>query len=177
MNHKIWLAAAWLAASAAVYGQASVAGKWQTDDVPAALEAEKNGTTEGAARPGRTMIVDLQVDGSGKLSGTVNELGNPPVLMIESGSVSGKTVTWVTQPRGVTWTMELTDDNTMTLVSRAMPARGAGGGAGPGGAGQGGGQGGGGARGGAGGGAGRGPGGGGGGRGAAQQAIVLHRVK
>jgi hypothetical protein len=126
--------------------------------------------------------MDLKADAGGKISGTVTEIGNPPVLNIESGMIDGKTVTWVTQPRGVTWNLELTDDNTLTLTSRVFGGRGGGGrggaaagggapGAGgppPGGAPAGG------------DGAPRGGGGGGGGRGfgrGAAQPIVLHRVK
>src|SRR5580658_4751912 len=44
-----------LTASAGVYGQARLTGKWQTDNVPAALEARKNppATTEEGGRGGR----------------------------------------------------------------------------------------------------------------------------
>jgi len=175
-----------VAASMAVFGQASIAGKWQTDDVPAV----QAGTAQ--ARVGSTMILDLKLDGT-KASGTLNEIGNGDPLTIESGTVdmTAKTLTIVTQPRGVTWNIAITDDNTLTVTSRvfaggggrggrggggapagapaggapqagAAPAGGdapAGGGA-PGGGGQGGG----------------GRGGRGGGRGAGQP-IVLHRVK
>lgn len=191
MKYRVLLAAASLfAASASVYGQASLAGKWQTDNVPAALEAQKNppaAPPEGAARGGRggggqAIIFDLKVDASGKISGTVTEIGNDPVLTIESGMITGKMITWVTQPRGVTWNLEMTDDNTLTLTGRVFAGRGAGGGgrgtgagAGPGGGAPGGG-------GGAPGGGGGAPGGGGGARGGGgrgrgpQQPIVLHRV-
>jgi hypothetical protein len=184
MRYRVLLvAASLLTASAGVYGQSKLAGKWQTDTVPAALEAQKNapaapepgakgggGGGRGAVQP---IILDLQVDASGKISGTVTEIGNPPVLNIETGMITGKTVTWVTQPRGVTWNLEMTDDDTLTLTSRAIPGRGGAGGAkgtdaAPGGGGvppAGGAPGGG-------GGGGR----GGGGRGP-QAAIVLHRVK
>jgi hypothetical protein len=74
--------------------------------------------------------MDLQADASGKVNGTVTEIGNPPVLNIESGTISGKTVTWVTQPRGVTWNLEMADDNTLTLVSRTFAGRGGAGGGG-----------------------------------------------
>jgi hypothetical protein len=73
-------------------------------------------------------MLDLQVDASGKISGTVNEIGNQPVLNIETGTIMGKTITWVTQPRGVTWNLEMTDDDTLTLTGRVFAARGAGGG-------------------------------------------------
>jgi hypothetical protein len=166
-----------LAASASLYGQAKLTGKWQTDNVPAALEAQKNAPAtppEGGGRGGgrggpQAIRLDLQVDASGKISGTVTEIGNPPVLNIETGTIMGKTITWVTQPRGVTWNLEMTDDDTVTLTGRVFAGRGGGapgGGRGPApdaGAG-------GGAPGGAppaGGGRGRGP----------QQAIVFHRVK
>ncbi len=181
MRFRVLLAAAGLlTASASVYGQAKLTGKWQTDNVQAALEAQKNApaTPEAGGRGGRggrggggqAIMLDLQEDASGKLSGTVTEIGNPPVLNIEAGSVSGKTVTWVTQPRGVTWNLEMTDDDTLTLTGRVFAGRGgAKGGKGPGAAPGGGGGaakgGGGGARGGR--GFGRGP----------QQPIVLHRVK
>jgi hypothetical protein len=160
MRYRVLLVAAGLlTASASIYGQAKLAGKWQTDNVPAALEAQK------------------KVDGSGKISGTVTEIGNPPVLNIDTGTITGKTITWVTQPRGVTWSLEMTDDDTVTLTGRAIPGRGgAGGGKGPapeaapgatpGGAPPAGGDG--------------APKGGGGGRGAGrgpQQPIVFHRVK
>ena len=106
---------------------------------------------------------------SGKISGTVNEIGNQPVLNIETGLITGKAITWVTQPRGVTWNLEMTDDDTLTLTSRVFAARGGGGGgkgpapdAAPGG--------------GAPGGDGAPKGGGGRGRGP-QQPIVFHRAK
>ena len=188
----VFVAAGLMAACAGAYGQSKLAGKWQTDNVPAALEAAKNAAAqkdapapaegvpaEGGARGGRgggggqAIMLDLQVDAAGKISGTVNEIGNAPILNIETGSITGKTITWVTQPRGVTWNLEMTDDDTVTLVSRVFAARGGGapgGGAPP--------AGGGGAPGGApGGGA---QGGGGGGRGAGRAApapIVFHRAK
>lgn len=193
MRFRVLLAAAGLlTASATVYGQAKLAGKWQTDNAQAALEAQKNApaTPEAGGRGGRggrgggqAIMLDLQEDASGKISGTVTEIGNPPVLNIETGSITGKTITWVTQPRGVTWNLEMTDDDTLTLTGRVFAGRGgaragkgpgadaapgggaanggdapAGGGA-PGGAGA--------ARGGRGRGAGRGP----------QQPIVFHRAK
>src|SRR5580698_6350313 len=163
-----------LAASAGVYGQASLAGKWQTDNVPAALaaiEAQKNAPApEAGGRGGRgggqAIILDLKVDSSGKISGTVNEIGNDPILNIETGTITGKTITWVTQPRGVTWNLEMTDDNTVTLMGRVFAARGGGapGGGAPGGGG------------GAPGGGGGGRAGGGGGR-APAAPIVFHRAK
>ncbi len=187
MRYRALLTAGLLAASASVYGQSSLSGKWQTDNVPAALEAQKNAppAAEGGGRGGRggggqAIMLDLQVDASGKISGTVTEIGNPPVLNIESGSITGKMVTWVTQPRGVTWNLELTDDNTLTLTGRVIGGRGgAGGGKGPAPDATGGGTppaGGGGAPPAGGGGAPRGGGRGGFGRGP-QQPIVLHRVK
>jgi len=179
MKHRILLVAGLLAASASVYGQSKLSGKWQTDNAPAALEALKNApaTPEAGGRGGRggggqAIILDLQVDASGKISGTVNEIGNAPVLNIETGMITGKTITWVTQPRGVTWNLEMTDDDTLTLTGRVFAARG-GGGAGKGPAPEA-------APGGGGGGA---PGGdgapkGGGGRGRGpQQPIVFHRAK
>jgi hypothetical protein len=133
----VLVAAAMFAASATLYGQASLSGKWQTDNVPAALEAQKNdaqknapAAPEAGGRGGRgpqAIILDLQVDSSGKISGTVTEIGNPPVLNIETGTIAGKTITWVTQPRGVTWNLEMTDDNTVTLTGRVFAARGGGG--------------------------------------------------
>ncbi len=180
-----------LVGSIAVFGQANLTGKWQTDNVPAALEAQKNAPpAEPGARGGRgggggqAIIMDLKADASGKISGTVTEIGNPPELMIESGMITGKMITWVTQPRGVTWNLEMTDDNTLSLTGRVIGNRGGGGGGGRGaGAGAGAGAGGGGGAPPAGGapagdGAPRGAGGGGGGRGRGpQQPIVLHRVK
>jgi hypothetical protein len=185
------------AIAVAVYAQGNLAGKWQTDNVPAALEAEKAAQGQPAPEPGarggrgggggQAIILDMKIDG-GKVSGTVTEIGNPPVLNIESGTVEGNKITFVTQPRGVTWNVEVTDDNTLTLTSRVFAARGGGGGGG----GFGGGRGGGGAApaggqpaggdapaagGGGGGGGGRGGRGGfGGGRGPAQP-IVFHRAK
>ena len=175
-----------LSMSIALFGQANLTGKWQTDNASAALDAEKNGSPAPAG--GQAIIVDLKADADGKLSGTVTEVRNPPVLNIESGMVTGKMITWVTQPRGVTWNLEMTDDNTLTLTGRVLGNRGGGGGGGfggrrggdgappaggaPAGAGDGiargagpGGD-----------GAPRGAGGGGRGRGP-QQPIVLHRVK
>jgi len=138
MRYRALLTAGLLMASASVYGQSSLAGKWQTDNVPAALEAQKNAppAAEGGGRGGRgggqAIMLDLQVDASGKISGTVTEIGNPPVLNIETGSINGKMITWVTQPRGVTWNLEMTDDNTLTLTSRVIGGRGGPGGGGPG---------------------------------------------
>ena len=136
MRYRVVMAVAGLlAASASVYGQSKLAGKWQTDNAPAALEALKNApaTPEAGGRGGRggggqAIMLDLQVDASGKISGTVNEIGNQPVLNIETGMITGKTITWVTQPRGVTWNLEMTDDDTLTLTSRVFAARGGGGG-------------------------------------------------
>jgi hypothetical protein len=160
MRYRVLLiAAGLLTASASLYGQAKLTGKWQTDNVPAALEAQKNAPAapEEGGRGGRgrggpqAIMLDLQADASGKISGTVTEIGNPPVLNIETGTITDKTITWVTQPRGVTWNLEMTDDDTITLTGRVFAGRGgAGGGAPP-----------------AGGGRGRGP----------QQPIVFHRVK
>lgn len=140
MRYRILLAAAGLlAASASLYGQSKLAGKWQTDNAPTALEAQKtaSATPEAGGRGGRgggggggqAIMLDLQVDVSGKISGTVNEIGNEPVLNIETGTITGKTITWVTQPRGVTWNLEMTDDDTLTLTSRVFAGRGGGGGA------------------------------------------------
>jgi hypothetical protein len=138
MRFRVLLAtASLLTASAAVYGQAGLAGKWQTDNVPAALEAQKNppAAPEAGGRGGRgggqAIMLDLKVDASGKISGTVTEIGNDPVLNIETGMITGKTITWVTQPRGVTWNLEMTDDNTLTLTGRVFAARGGGAGKGP----------------------------------------------
>jgi len=141
MRFGVLVAAAGLVtASASVYGQAKLAGKWQTDNVQAALEAQKNApaTPEAGGRGGRgggggqAIMLDLQVDPSGKISGTVTEIGNPPVLNIETGTITGKTITWVTQPRGVTWNLEMTDDDTVVLTGRVFAGRGgAGGGKGP----------------------------------------------
>jgi hypothetical protein len=171
MRFKFLLAAVGLLTlSASVYGEASLTGKWQTDNVPAALEAQKNAPAapetggRGGGRGGpQAIMLDLQVDASGKISGTVTEIGNPPVLNIETGTVAGKTITWVTQPRGVTWNLEMTDDDTVTLMGRVFAGRG-GGGVPGGGAPPAGGDG---AARGGGGGRGRGP----------QQPIVFHRVK
>jgi hypothetical protein len=142
MRYKVLLVAAGLlAASASVYGQAGLTGKWQTDNVPAALEAQKNAPApaEGDAKGGRgrggggpqAIMLDLKVDSAGKISGTVTEIGNPPELMIETGQAAGKMISWVTQPRGVTWNLEVTDDNTLTLTSRVLAGRGGGGGGAP----------------------------------------------
>jgi hypothetical protein len=135
MRFRVLLVAAGLlTASASVYGQAKLAGKWQTDNVQAALETQKNApaTPEAGGRGGRgggggqAIMLDLQVDASGKISGTVTEIGNPPVLNIETGMITGKAVSWVTQPRGVTWNLEMTDDDTLTLTGRVFAARGGG---------------------------------------------------
>jgi hypothetical protein len=140
MRYRVLLiASGLLAASGSVYGQASLTGKWQTDNVPAALEAQKNAPAapeaggRGGPRGPQAIILDLQADASGKISGTVNEIGNAPVLNIETGSITGKTITWVTQPRGVTWNLEMTDDDTLTLTGRVFAGRGGtpGGGAAP----------------------------------------------
>jgi hypothetical protein len=130
MNYKVLVTAAGLlTASISVYGQSKLTGKWQTDNVPAALEAQKNAPAapeaggRGARGP-QAIMLDLQVDASGKISGTVTEIGNPPVLNIETGTIMGKTITWVTQPRGVTWNLEMTDDDTVTLTGRVFAGRG-----------------------------------------------------
>ena len=80
--------------SAVVYGQTGLAGKWQTDNVPAALEAQKAAQGQPAPEPGargargggggQAIIMDLKMDGN-KVSGTVTEIANDPVLNIESG--------------------------------------------------------------------------------------------
>jgi hypothetical protein len=136
MTYRVLVAVAGLlTASATVYAQAKLTGKWQTDNVQAALEAQKNapGPAEEGGRAGRgrggpqAIMLDLQADASGKISGTVTEIGNPPVLNIETGTITGKTITWVTQPRGVTWNLELTDDDTVTLTGRVFAGRGGGG--------------------------------------------------
>jgi len=130
MKYRVLVAAAGLlAASVSVYGQSKLTGKWQTDNVPAALEAQKNApaTPEAGGRGARgpqAIMLDLQVDAAGKISGTVTEIGNPPVLNIETGTITGKTITWVTQPRGVTWNLEMTDDDTVTLTGRVFAGRG-----------------------------------------------------
>jgi hypothetical protein len=141
MRYRVlMIAVSVLTASVSLYGQAKLTGKWQTDNVPAALEAQKNAPAapEAGARGGRggggpqAIMLDLQVDASGQISGTVTEIGNPPVLNIETGTIMGKTVTWVTEPRGVTWNLEMTDDDTVTLMGRVFAGRGgAGGGRGP----------------------------------------------
>jgi hypothetical protein len=125
------IAAGLLTASASLYAQAKLTGKWQTDNVPAALEAQKNAPAppeEGGRGRGRggpqAIMLDLQADASGKISGTVTEIGNPPVLNIETGTITDKTITWVTQPRGVTWNLEMTDDDTITLTGRVFSGRG-----------------------------------------------------
>jgi hypothetical protein len=166
-SRVLMITAGLLAASVSLYGQAKLAGKWQTDNVPAALEAQKNAPAapEAGGRGGgraQAIILDLQVDSAGKISGTVTEIGNPPVLNIETGAITDKTITWVTQPRGVTWNLEMTDDDTVTLMGRVFAGRGGppAGGAAPAG----------------GDGAARGGGGRGGGRGP-QQPVVFHRVK
>ena len=103
------VAAILLTASASVYGQSKLTGKWQTDNVPAALEAQKNppAAPEEGGRGGRggpqAIILDLQVDAS--------------------GTITDKTITWVTQPRGVTWNLEMTDDDTVTLTGRVFAGR------------------------------------------------------
>jgi hypothetical protein len=184
-NRTLFVIAIMLVVSVGVFGQTGLTGKWQTDNVPAALEAQKNAPpAEPGARGGRgggggqAIIMDLTADASGKISGTVTEIGNPPVLNIESGSINGKMITWVTQPRGVTWNLEMTDDNTLTLTGRVIGNRGGGGGGRGAGAGAGAPGGGeppaGGAPAGDGGGGGR---RGGGGFGRGPQPIVLHRVK
>jgi hypothetical protein len=192
MRYRVlFVAASLLTASVSVYGQAKLAGKWQTDTFAAAFEAQKNAPAapEAGARGGRgggggvqPIQLDLQVDASGKISGMVNEVGNGAPLTIESGMITGKTITFVTQPRGVTWNLEMTDDDTVTLTARVFGGGGGGGGGrGPGAGGGGGAPPAGGAPGGAppagGDGAPKGGGGGrGGGRGP-QAAIVFHRAK
>src|SRR5579885_2179405 len=114
-----------LATSSALLGQANLTGKWQTENIPAALEAEKNSRpaepgTRGRGSGGQTIIMDLKADASGNVTGTVTEIGNPPVLTIENGKVDGTTVTWTTQPRGVLWKLELTNEDTLTLTGRVF---------------------------------------------------------
>lgn len=140
MKRNILLAIAIISLlSPALFGQTGLTGKWQTDNVPAALEAQKNAppaeTAEPGARGGRggrggpqAIMMDLKADASGNITGTVTEIGNPPVLNIENGKIDGKMVTWVTQPRGVTWNLEITDENTLTLTGRVFAGRGGAGG-------------------------------------------------
>src|SRR5262245_779964 len=124
---------------AAVYAQTSLTGKWQTDNAAAAQAAQaaapaapEAGGRGGRGGGGQAIIMDLKQDGN-TISGTVTEIGNPPVLTIENGTINGKTITWVTQPRGVTWNLEINDDNTISVASRVIGNRG--GGRGPGGGG------------------------------------------
>lgn len=108
-------------ASVVAYSQTSFAGKWQTDDIADVQSGKVQ------ARVGQTMIMDLKLDGT-KATGSINEIGNGDPLTIESGTldVATKTLTLITQPRGVTWTITLTDDNTMTVTSRAVAGGGRG---------------------------------------------------
>src|SRR5580704_14766416 len=139
MRYRVlMIAVSVLTASVSLYGQAKLTGKWQTDNVPAALEAQKSAPAAPEAGKqggrggggGQAIMLDLQADASGKISGTVTEIGNPPVLNIETGTITGKTISWVTQPRGVTWNLEMTDDDTLSLTSRVFAGRGGGGGGG-----------------------------------------------
>ncbi len=129
MKHRILTTVVGLAFSVSLYGQTNLTGKWQTDNVPSALEAQKNAPAEAPEAGGRggrggpqAIMLDLKVDASGRISGTVTEIGNPPVLNIETGMVDGKKITWITQPRGVTWNLEITDENAVTLTSRVFAA-------------------------------------------------------
>ena len=66
------------------------------------------------------MILNLQADPSGKIGGSVTEVGNPAVQTISSGEIKGKTITLVTAPRNVTWHLQMMDDNTLTLTDRVF---------------------------------------------------------
>ncbi len=74
MRHRVLLvAASLLTASASVYGQAKLTGKWQTDNVPAALEAQKNAAAqkdapaEGGGRPRRRRTGDHAGPAGGRI--------------------------------------------------------------------------------------------------------------
>src|SRR5215831_6966739 len=108
--------------SSAVYAQTGFAGKWATDAPAAAPEgAGGGGGGRGGRGGGGGVQLDLKVDGT-KLTGTLSEggvAGDP--LTINEGAINGKTATFKTTRAfngndiNVTWTAELTDDNTITL--------------------------------------------------------------
>jgi hypothetical protein len=100
-------------------GQKGITGRWQTDNVPGALAAQAVG---GRGAGGQAIMLDLRMEGN-KVRGTVREIGNSSPMTIETGTMEGNIVTLVMQSRGLTWKLELTDDNTLTLKERVITAR------------------------------------------------------
>jgi hypothetical protein len=143
------------------YGQAKgFTGKWSTDAAIARARGGAAPAPEGARGGGGGAItVELKVDASNKVTGQVTEFGNAlcgnpdTVLMIESGMIDGKMITFqVTRPNcpqggqpaapggiGVTWTGTLSDDEQTITAGRAIAGGGRGGRGGGGGGGRGGG--------------------------------------
>ena len=90
-------------AAAAAFGQArqgapkGIAGKWGTDSAIAHLA-----NPAAAAQAGQAVMLDLKVDASNKVTGSITEFGNalcgsPDTnLPIDSGTVDGKMVTFQT---------------------------------------------------------------------------------
>ena len=103
---------------AAAFGQRSLTGRWQTDNVRAALAAQAVG---GRGPSSQAIVLDLKVAGN-KVSGTITEIGSAAVT-IESGTLDGNIVTLVIQSRDLTWKLELTDENTLTLKERVLRGR------------------------------------------------------
>lgn len=100
-------------------GQKGITGRWQTDNVPGALAAQAVG---GRVVGGQAIMLDLRMEGN-RVQGTVREIGNSSPMTIETGTMEGNIVTLVMQSRGLTWKLELTDDNTLTLKERVITAR------------------------------------------------------
>ena len=130
----------------ATQGAKGLAGKWGTD---AAVAKAAN---PAAATTGQAVMLDIKVDASNKVTGSIKEYGNalcgaPDTnLKIDSGTVDGKVVTFVTtRPNPcpaadaapgtpvtgtqVTWTGTLGDDDSLS-VTRAIGGRGGAGGGG-----------------------------------------------
>ena len=104
--------------STVAYGQ-SFAGKWETDQA----------TPEGRGRGGgQAVVLDLKIDASNKVAGTVHEIGNGDPFTITEGSVSGKTITFKTDREinrntvTITWNGQMNDDDTIS-VTRVIPGR------------------------------------------------------
>jgi hypothetical protein len=119
MKRTVISFAALLVIALTALGQGSIAGRWQTDNVSAALAAQAVG---GRGTIGQAVMMDLKV-ASNKVTGTITEIGSSSAMTVENGTIDGKIVTLVMQSRGLTWKLELTDENTLTLQERILTAR------------------------------------------------------
>jgi hypothetical protein len=129
MNSRrlFWGIAVFCLASADVFAQSGLAGKWQTDQAAAAQSQQATQTDSTRGGRGRTLtadaiVMDLNVDGD-KLSGTVQEFGVGKPLTIMEGTIADKTFSFKTVPppgpdfsSTVTWNGKILDDNTISVT-------------------------------------------------------------